>query len=102
MQGKGGTMRKHLKAWIVGAAIVTACGGAVRPAARLLAAEGTNTLGLFESHSDVGTVTPAGTAKYDPNTGGYTVTAAGANTWYHVDNFHYLWKKASGDMVLTA
>ena len=95
-------MRKHLKAWIVGAAIVTVCGAAVPPAARLLAAEGTNTLGLFESQSDVGTVTPAGTAKYDPNTGGYTVTAAGANTWYHVDNFHYLWKKVSGDMVLTA
>jgi catechol 2,3-dioxygenase-like lactoylglutathione lyase family enzyme len=73
-------MRKDLKAWIVGAAIATACGGAVPPAACVLAAEGTNTLGLFASQSDVGTVRPAGTARYDPDTRGYTVTAAGANT----------------------
>ena len=31
-----------------------------------------------------------------------TITAAGANTWYHVDDFHFLWKKVSGDVALTA
>jgi TolB protein len=58
--------------------------------------------GLFEGQTDVGSVTPAGTGSFNPATGVYTLTAAGANTWYHVDNFHYWWKKASGDLVLSA
>jgi hypothetical protein len=66
------------------------------------AAEPSGPLGIFESESDVGSVVPPGTARYDSNTGVYTLTAAGANTWYHVDAFHYLWKKVSGDMSLTA
>src|SRR5262245_26509298 len=69
---------------------------------QLSAAEGGNTLGVFEGQADVGTVVPAGTGSFNPRTGVYTLTAAGANTWYHVDNFHYLWKKVSGDFVLTA
>jgi TolB protein len=68
----------------------------------LQAGERASSLGVFEGQSDVGTVTPAGTASFNPATGIYTLSAAGANTWYHVDNFHYLWKKASGDMALTA
>jgi TolB protein len=68
----------------------------------LQAGERASSFGLFEGQSDVGSVTPAGTASFSPATGVYTLTAAGANTWYHVDNFHYLWKKASGDMALTA
>jgi hypothetical protein len=68
---------------------------------RVPAGERTN-LGLFESQSDVGSVVPGGTARFDGATERYTLTAAGANTWYHVDAFHYLWKKASGDVALTA
>jgi TolB protein len=68
----------------------------------LAAAEPRGTLGVFESQSDVGSVTPAGTASYDPATASYTITSAGANTWYHVDDFHFLWKKASGDWALSA
>lgn len=59
-------------------------------------------LGVFEGQSDIGDVTPPGTGGYDPGAQAYTLTSAGANTWYHIDNFHYLWKKASGDMALTA
>jgi TolB protein len=57
--------------------------------------------GLFEGQSDVGAVTPPGTASQD-SPSDYTVTAAGANVWARVDAFHYLWKKMSGDVVLTA
>jgi Tol biopolymer transport system component len=60
------------------------------------------TLGLFAHQSDVGSVVPAGTARYDSARAVYTLTAAGANTWYHVDDFHYLWKRASGDLALQA
>ncbi len=59
-------------------------------------------LGLFEGQSDIGDVTPPGSGRYSATAGAYTLTSAGSNTWYHVDNFHYLWKKASGDVSLTA
>src|SRR3569833_719999 len=58
--------------------------------------------GQFEGQSDVGSVTPPGTSSFNAATNTYTLPAAGANTWYHVDNFHYLWKKSSDNMNLTA
>lgn len=59
-------------------------------------------IGIFQSQTDVGRVTPAGNAAFDRVNNNYTLTSAGANTWYHVDAFHYLWLKASGDFTLTA
>ncbi len=59
-------------------------------------------LGIFEAQTDIGSVVPPGTGQYDPATALYTLTAAGANTWYRVDHFHYLWKKAFGDLALSA
>jgi len=58
--------------------------------------------GIFDGQSDIGSVIPPGTAQYERASGTYTVTSAGANTWYRVDDFHYLWKRASGDLALTA
>jgi len=68
----------------------------------LLAISAAHAQGQFEGQTDVGSVTPPGTASFNAATNTYTLTSAGANTWYHVDNFHYLWKKSSGDMSLTA
>ena len=59
-------------------------------------------LGLFQSESDIGNVVPAGSAHYDPAGHIYTIASAGANTWYHVDHFNYLWTRASGDLAITA
>src|SRR5271170_6153902 len=59
-------------------------------------------LGIFQGQSDVGSVSPPGTAAYDSHSDAYALTSAGANTWYHIDGFHYLWKRASGDWTLTA
>jgi TolB protein len=60
------------------------------------------TLGIFESQSDVGAVSPPGKAVYDAASGIYTIDAAGANMWSTVDAFHFAWKKASGDVSLAA
>ncbi len=87
----------HAAARILSAALIVC--GSIGP---LAAAERSGNLGVFESQSDVGSVTPAGSASYDPATGSYTITSAGANTWYHVDDFHFLWKKASGDWAISA
>jgi TolB protein len=93
----GDDMRAHARTRIFAAALLL-CGNSARLAAR----EPPTALGLFEGQTDVGSVTPPGSANYDRAARTYTLTSAGANTWYHVDDFHFLWKKVSGDMALTA
>jgi TolB protein len=59
-------------------------------------------LGIFDNQSDVGSVVPPGVANFDAATGIYTIRSAGANLWVNVDAFHFVWKKVSGDVSLTA
>ena len=59
-------------------------------------------LGFFDGQTDVGHNASRGDAGYNAATNTYTLTSNGANTWYHVDNFHFVWKKTSGDQTLTA
>lgn len=59
-------------------------------------------VGLFEAHGDVGTVGKPGSAVYDAKAGTYTVTGGGENMWFATDAFHFVWKKASGDLALAA
>jgi len=59
-------------------------------------------LGIFEVQSDVGSVTPPGKLMYDAAEGTYTIDSAGANLWMSEDDFHFVWKKVSGDVTLTA
>jgi len=61
-----------------------------------------NSLGIFENQSDVGNVTPPGTATFDTAMGVYTIRSAGEDLWAKVDEFHFVWKKVSGDVSLTA
>jgi hypothetical protein len=59
-------------------------------------------LGLFDGQSDVGGALVPGRASYDAALGRYTIDSAGYNIWYARDEFHYLWKKISGDISLAA
>ena len=59
-------------------------------------------IGIFESHTDVGTVLHPGAASFDPATQSYTVTGSGENMWFGMDDFHFVWKKVSGDEALAA
>jgi hypothetical protein len=59
-------------------------------------------LGIFESQSDIGSVLHAGEAAFDPATGAYTLTASGENMWAAEDDFHFLRKKMTGDVMITA
>ena len=61
-----------------------------------------NAAPVFERQNDIGSVSPPGIGKYDPTGDSYTVTSSGANIWARQDAFHFLWKKMSGDAVLTA
>ncbi|HEY3940253.1 MAG TPA: hypothetical protein VGL97_22695 [Bryobacteraceae bacterium] len=59
--------------------------------------------GLFEDHSDVGTVLHVGTAAYDAASRTYTLTGSGENMWFAADDFQFVWKKVSDENVsLTA
>jgi TolB protein len=67
-----------------------------------MAVAATPHLGIFESHQDVGTVLHAGSAEYDSVRKTYTVSGSGENMWFGIDDFHFAWKKVSGDVALTA
>jgi len=58
--------------------------------------------GLFEDQTDVGENPKAGSAEYDSTTGEYRITGGGANIWANADAFHYVWKRISGDVTITA
>lgn len=58
--------------------------------------------GLFEAHTDVGTVLHPGSLAYDTSTQAYVVTGSGENMWFAIDAFHFAWKKMSGNVSLTA
>ncbi|WP_158790939.1 PD40 domain-containing protein [Granulicella sp. L60] len=59
-------------------------------------------LGIFEGQSDVGTVLHPGSAHYDAGQQNYTISGSGENMWFGVDDFHFVWKKMSGDVALSA
>ena len=63
---------------------------------------GAGAIGDFQDHRDVGVVTKAGTAAYDKANRQYTVTAGGENIWATKDAFHFVWRKMSGDVDLSA
>ena len=59
-------------------------------------------LGLFEAHGDVGIVSKPGSLEYDGTTKTYTVGGSGENMWFAADAFHFVWKRAKGDVSLAA
>jgi catechol 2,3-dioxygenase-like lactoylglutathione lyase family enzyme/regulation of enolase protein 1 (concanavalin A-like superfamily) len=61
-----------------------------------------NALGIFESQSDVGNPALVGSASFDSAQKQYTVSGAGANMWAGKDEFHFVWRRISGDFSLTA
>ena len=58
--------------------------------------------GTFDDHGDVGTVSKAGAVGYDEAKREYSVTAGGDNIWGTRDAFHFVWRKVSGDVDLSA
>src|SRR5438874_1531165 len=59
-------------------------------------------VGVFETHGDVGKPARAGAVEYDAERKIYLVTGGGKNMWGQEDAFHFVWKRMSGDVALTA
>ena len=58
-------------------------------------------VGVFSGNEDVGGAS-SGTAAYDAETGEYVITGSGSNMWSTHDEFHFLWRRLSGDFILRA
>jgi len=62
----------------------------------------TDSLGIFTNEGSVGQTPPGVKAEYDAVKHEYRITGGGANIWGSTDAFYFVWKKASGDMILSA
>jgi hypothetical protein len=65
-------------------------------------AQTSHNLGIFEGASDVGTPAHKGSVTYDAGKKEYRITGGGANMWAARDDFFFVWKKVTGDVVITA
>jgi len=63
---------------------------------------GNQNLGQFQAQADLGTILRPGSGHYDASKDSYTVSGSGANLWFGIDDFHYVWKQMSGDVAITA
>ena len=59
------------------------------------------TVGIFDTQADIGRVRKPGSAYYDPQLQGYLVAGSGQNMWTTRDDFHFVWKKMSGNFLLS-
>jgi len=80
-------------------AIVAVSAAFVVPISTLRAQSAT---GIFEGHQDVGTVLHTGAVQYDAAKQSYIISGSGENMWAGIDDFHFVWKKLSGDVALQA
>jgi TolB protein len=63
---------------------------------------GDTRLGIFEGSGEVGTVLHPGSVAYDAAASKYTIAGSGENMWFNKDAFYFVWKKGSGDQVISA
>ncbi len=59
-------------------------------------------LGIFDGNNDIGKVKHKGSVVFDPSNDSYTISGSGTNMWLKTDEFHFVWKKVSGDIALGA
>jgi len=59
-------------------------------------------LGLFESETDDGEVKLPRATVFDGGRGEYRLTGAGFDLWGPADGFHFVWKRTTGDVDLSA
>lgn len=58
-------------------------------------------VGVFDGQTDIGRVRRVGGALYDPARQGYRVAGSGENMWGDHDEFHFVWKRMTGNFILS-
>lgn len=56
-------------------------------------------VGVFATHTDVGRA--SGSASYDPQSQTYQIAGSGQNMWDSRDDFHFVWKRLTGNFILS-
>jgi WD40 repeat protein len=59
-------------------------------------------VGQFDGHGDVGMPRIRGSADYNGFSQEYSLAAGGVNVWGPRDEFHFSWKRMTGDFILQA
>ncbi|MEA3478100.1 MAG: hypothetical protein U9R60_07975, partial [Bacteroidota bacterium] len=59
-------------------------------------------LGIFEGNGDIGNVGFSGSVAFNSSDSSYAVSGGGTNMWFASDELHYVWKKVSGDISISA
>lgn len=57
---------------------------------------------IFDGHTDVGACSLLGDLQFVTGSQEYIITGSGDNIWFDDDQFHFAWKKLSGDFILRA
>lgn len=57
-------------------------------------------LGVFDDARDIGDVHIPGKASYDAREQSYAIEASGTNMWVDHDEFHFVWKKLTGNFIV--
>jgi TolB protein len=57
---------------------------------------------IFDDHADIGACDHKGDLIFDPARQEYTISGSGDNIWFSSDQFHFAWKKLTGDFILRA
>jgi len=58
-------------------------------------------VGVFDAQTDVGHLRHAGSASYDSRLQAYAITGSGQNMWGDHDDFHFVWKRLTGNFILS-
>ena len=58
-------------------------------------------VGIFDSQTDIGRVRHTGTASYDAQRQVYSIAGSGQNMWGDHDDFHFVWKRMTGNFILS-
>jgi hypothetical protein len=59
-------------------------------------------LGIFDGHTDIGNVSKTGTVEFNTNSEEYKIGGSGHNMWEMNDDFHFIWKKLTGNFIIKA
>jgi TolB protein len=70
--------------------------------AGVLRGQSAGPIGVFDAQTDVGHPAHAGSVDYTPGLQSYTVAGTGQNMWGDHDDFHFVWKRMTGNFILSA
>ena len=64
-------------------------------------AGGQSPVGIFDAETDVGRTQHPGSTTYDSRLQHYVIAGSGANMWNQRDDFHFVWKRMTGNFILS-